>query len=155
MPDLSARVLGFPVLIFVLAAGMARAEGGVYIAGQGFTLEQAVEQAQSEQVGDTMFWIVASGQVARDVADAENRPDTARLLEQVRERGGLVTVCAGDLGSSGASEAGQATPPGVALVPAPGDPAPGLTASDQSDDVAMPESDRQRRLILRACAALQ
>src|SRR5690606_35080817 len=145
-PNRCARILLLAMLAWMpLVAGAA----GVYVAGQGFTLEQAVEQALREneaEGSEQAFWIVAAGDAARAVARGEG---VAGLLEQIRSRGGLVYVCERDLqgGQSGA------LPPGVGLIPVAAVSSGGVLAP--ADVTAIPESERGYRLMLRVCEALQ
>ncbi len=122
---------------------------GVYVAGQGFSLEQAFEQAARENEGTGQrFWIVASGEAARQVADGQ----ASGLLERIRKRGGIVQVCARDLQGM----APTTLPRGVSVVPVPASAASGSEATEAEDaGEAMPQSDSGYRLILRACGALQ
>lgn len=123
--------------------------GGVYVAGEGFTLEQAAAQALQEQGETPYFWIVAAGDAARRLADG----DAAELLARIRAEGGIVYACGRDLSPSQQAR----LPPGVELVP----PADG-SGNESGHDIAIeeeaapvPESQRGHRLILRTCAALE
>lgn len=112
---------------------------GVYIAGQGFTLEQALEQALAEQQGGQAFWIVAAGREARRVLD----PEAAAVL-RAAARGGTIFVCETDL------PPGARLPPGLVLVRADTDgPFPQLAGDT---DAEPPPATLQNRLILRTCA---
>lgn len=128
--------------------GFAWAQGGVYVAGQGFSLEQAAEQALREQVGGAPFWIVASGQEARRVVEGEGAHE---LLARVRERGGIVYACESDLPR--AQE--RTLPQGVGLVGQPEPATPTIVMPAGTETEVLPESVRQNRLILRTCGALQ
>jgi len=118
---------------------------GVYVAGQGFTLEQTLAQALREQGDGAPFWIVAAGAAARRLAGS----DGAELVARVHAHGGIIYACARDL-----SSAQQARlPPGVELVQQAG--AGAGDSRSHEEPAPVPESRRGFRLILRTCAALQ
>jgi len=139
-------------LSFALALTLATPAqaGGVYVAGQGFSLEQAVQQALREQADDESFWIVAAGQAARRVTQGEDAAALA-LVQQVRERGGLVYVC----GRDAPPAMDEPLPPGVGVVGRARDGQAPIRPPEESEAQTVPESVRQTRLILRACGALQ
>lgn len=129
--------------LLLTTTGLAQAQG-VYVAGQGFSLEQALEQALAEQRGGTPFWIVADGVEARRVADSS----AADLVRRAGEHGGSVLVC--ETALSTITRTGAGLPPGVALVrAAPESAVPLLQAEEEQ---RLPAATRQNRLIQRTCA---
>ncbi|HVL76584.1 MAG TPA: hypothetical protein VM406_11260 [Noviherbaspirillum sp.] len=145
---------GFLGALLLAASGLVAADrtavGGVYVAGQGFTIEQALAQALNEQQQGAPFWILAAGDEARRIVDA-GRADTRMLLAEIRDRGGLVYACERDLPPGKEI----ALPAGVGVVAPPANGAPRLfaPAEIEDDEPLLPESVRQNRLMLRTCAA--
>jgi hypothetical protein len=71
----------------------------LYIAGDGFTLEQALADARRE--GATAYKILVTGAEAQRLIASRATPDTTELLRQARAGGGRVFVCAKDVKAAG------------------------------------------------------
>lgn len=145
-----AVVRTFFLALSLAAAAMPAQGQGVYVAGQGFALEQAVEQALREQRKGTAFWLVAAGEEAQRVVQGEGG-EVSDLLEQVREHGGVIYACERNL----PTETGTPVlPASVGLIQPPEESGP-VVIPPAVEVEPMPDGHRQTRLILRTCAALQ
>lgn len=170
-----ANALRFICAFFLIASSAVYGQdGGLYIAGQGHTLEEAVAQAVREQRQGEPIWIVASDDAA--LAITQHAPGSLRALGAVKQSGGQLFVCAASIparlhaalpegvvlvapantsvfdsagsDSTVASMAFAVAPPRVAKL------AQATEAASQSEPVInFPLSDRQHRLILSACDA--
>lgn len=134
------------------SVGTAMAEdGGVYIADQSFSIEQAFGQALAESGGrtDARFWVIVSGADAGRMTKSGAGAQVAEWVQRVRERGGIVYVCRSDLMRHGINE--DELLDGV-------EQAYGYSAKDWAGlmsarkDMALPESIQQSQLILRTCS---
>lgn len=93
------------LLACVTASQHATAEtSGVYVAGQGTSLEQVFGQALSGSKGKKNFWVVAAGKEAARLSKNGAGKDLQQSLNTVRERGGVVYVCRSDLLRAGIKE---------------------------------------------------
>lgn len=81
----------FPVAAVVI--------GGGYIAGDGFTLAQAVADAKREHGpgSSSAFWLLVRAPEIEGLARASNDPALAADLQEVQRRGGVIFVCRQDL----------------------------------------------------------
>lgn len=97
--------VGF-LLISALTSQHAAAESsGIYVAGQGATLEQTFGQALGNAKGKTdPFWIVAAGTEAGRLSKSRAGQELQRSFNAVRERGGIVYACRSDLLRAGITE---------------------------------------------------
>lgn len=127
-------------------------EGAVYVAGQGFTLEQAISQALAENSGDASrrFWVVVSG---HDVALTVKTGGDAGLLDAIRrihERGGIIYVCQSDMLAQGimASDLVTEVEPVQGFGAPSGSGSPPMSRSGNP----LPKDLQHARLILRSCA---
>ena len=149
-----AMLLRLALLLVCAMAGHAAsaASGGVYIAGQGMSLEQAFEQALAEHPGaarDT-FWIVAAGDEAARLAGTGSGSALSEALKKVRGRGGVVYVCRSDMMIKGIKE--EDLPEGVASVYGYGSQEWAGLLPARKEGVVLPENLQQSQLILRTCA---
>ena len=126
-------------------------EGEVYVAGQTFTLEQALRQALVENPSDTSrrFWVVVSG---RDAARLARRDADSGLLDSIKrvhERGGVIYVCQSDIAAHGVAPSELI--PQVAPIHGFGAPA-SASAQPPLPEQPLPQDLQHARLILRSCA---
>lgn len=90
-----------PVLAAALAAlcmpaALAAAEGGLYIAGSGFSFQQAAERAMAQNPGGTRFFLLTLPAEAAALGDRAT-PAQQRLRERVLAANGVLLVCQRDL----------------------------------------------------------
>lgn len=144
------------LLIFTLcripdAIGADVSEGEVYVAGQTFTLEQALRQALAENQPDATrrFWVVVSGRDAARLARSDADPGLLDSIKRVHERGGIVYVCQSDLAAHGVAPSELI--PHVAPIHGFGAPASG-SAQPPPPEQPLPQDLQHARLILRSCA---
>jgi hypothetical protein len=142
------------LLIFTLAPdarGADLSEGEVYVAGQTFTLEQALSQALAENPADTKqrFWVVVSGRDAARLGRSDADSGLLDSIKRVRERGGLIYVCQSDMMAHGITPSDLI--PQVAPIQGFGAPASGSAQPPQPERL-LPQDLQHARLILRSCA---
>ena len=127
-------------------------EGEVYLAGQAFTLEQALSQALAENPADSKrrFWVVVAGRDAL-LATADANVGVRDSIKRIQQRGGIIYVCRSDMQAHGIKSSdlipGAAPVQGFGGPPAESSSSP-LTQSDR----ALPSDLQHARLILRSCA---
>jgi len=75
----------------------------LFIAGDGFTLEQAVADAAAQHTDQDLpgYKLLVVGSELPRVTRARATPDTSRLLDQVRRSSGVVYACARDVKAMG------------------------------------------------------
>lgn len=124
---------------------------GVYVAGQGVSLEQVFKQALSQHPASThgAFWIVVAGADAARLTRTGAGTAIQGWVKSVRERGGIVYVCRSDLVRSHIKEEdlldgviamyGYGTHEWAGLLPA------------KKEGVVLPEGAKQSQLILKTC----
>ena len=89
-----------PIFLFYAAALQAAPLGpNLYVAGDGFTLEQALGDAQRD--GASAYKILLTGSEAPRLIASRATRDTIELVRQVRAGGGRVFVCAKDVKAAG------------------------------------------------------
>jgi len=128
-------------------------EGEVYVAGQNFTLEQALNQALAENPPDARrrFWVVVSGRDAVLLTKAGANPGLLESIERARRRGGIIYVCQSDMRAQGIKPSGLI--PGVLPVQGFGGAAADANAPPlPQSDTPLPRDLQHARLILRSCA---
>ena len=143
-------------LVGVLSGSAARAqsEGGLYIAGSGFSFTTAAERGLQQNPGGRRFFLLAlPAEAAALQADASG--PGAALRDRVLAANGVLLVCQRDL-DNGRIEA-AALAPGV--VPVRGWPAPGsneLPAGQRyfpgENAARMPAANEALRSLRSACA---
>ena len=87
------------VLALITVAHAAPLGPNLYIAGDGFTLEQAAADAQRD--GATAYKILVTGAEAQRLIAARASRDTTDLLRLARASGARVFVCARDVKALG------------------------------------------------------
>jgi hypothetical protein len=152
------HALKLAALIFLGLAGIAPArgqsEGGLYIAGSGFSFAVAAERGLQQNPGGRRFFVlVLPAEAAALRADALGA--SAALRDRVSAAGGVLLVCQRDLNSRAINAA--ALVPGV--VPVRGWPAPGsneLPAGQRyfpgENAAQMPAANEALRSLRAACS---
>jgi intracellular sulfur oxidation DsrE/DsrF family protein len=146
------------LLIFLVhvthgARAAEREEGEVYVADQGFTLEQAISQALAENAGDAKrrFWIVVSGRDATKLASADADSGLRDSIKHVRAQGGIVYVCESDMRTQGIAPT-KLMPEVTPVQGFGGAPTESGSPSMPQIDTPLPQDVRHTRLILKTCA---
>ena len=91
----------------ILALGLALASPplgpNLFIAGDGFTLEQAIADAQAQRTEQDppRYKILVTGDEVRRLVTARATPDVTDLVRKARESGAAVLVCGKDLKALG------------------------------------------------------
>jgi intracellular sulfur oxidation DsrE/DsrF family protein len=95
------RKIGTVLVFLLFAAALHAAPLGpnLYVAGDGFTLEQAAADAQRD--GATAYKILVTGAEAQRLVAARATRDTTDLLRLARASGARVFVCAKDVKALG------------------------------------------------------
>lgn len=144
------------IFLFHVTHGVRAAEmeeGGVYVAGQGFTLEQAISQALAENASGAKrrFWIVVSGRDAARLASADADSGLRDSVKHVRAQGGIVYVCESDMRAQGIAPT-KLMPEVVPVQGFGGAPTESGSPLPPQIDTPLPQDLRHARLILKACA---
>jgi hypothetical protein len=95
IPKISALVLALG-----LSTALAAPRGqNLFIAGDGFTLDQAIVDAQAQRtpLDSPRYRILATGEEVRRLMAVGAAPDGTELLAKARLSGGTVFVCSRDL----------------------------------------------------------
>jgi hypothetical protein len=92
---------------------LAQAEGGLYIAGDGFTFEQAAEQGLARNPKGQRFFVLVLPPNGAALTKAASR-SAAAVRERVTAAGGVFYVCQRDV-DSGAIDASKLLPGVVAV----------------------------------------
>lgn len=150
-------------LLFVLwcSASLALAarpasQGEVYIAGDPFSLDEAISQALRENAYEDhrQFWVVAIGQEIPKLSRQKATNATRDSLRELYRRGGIVLVCEFDLPLIGVTKADLL--PGIK-------PIRGFRYADSQSTgsgyfnpgvgrLSLPESGLHKRRIFQVCA---
>jgi hypothetical protein len=110
-------VLQALVLALVLSTAHAAPRGqNLYIAGDGFTLEQTIVDAQAQRtpLDSPRYRILAIGEEVRRLMGVGAAPDGYDVLDKARKTGGTIFVCGKDLKALGLRPADMI--PGVVAV---------------------------------------
>jgi hypothetical protein len=136
------------------AAALAQSEGGLYVAGAGFSFQAAAERAMSQNPGGRRFFLLTlppEAAALRAAASASQR----RLRERVLAANGVLLVCQRDLDNGRIDAAGLAS----GVVPVRGWPAPGsneLPAGQRhfpnEDPATLPEANEALRQLRLTCS---
>ena len=101
MPSTRARALGWPATIAALAllwsaTAFAASQGGLYIAGDGFSFSTAAERGLAQNPGGRRFFVLTlppeAGALLRTAPPAQ-----VRLRDRVIAANGVLLVCQRDL----------------------------------------------------------
>jgi predicted peroxiredoxin len=148
------RLLALAPLAFATLA-FAQATGGLYIAGAGFTFQQAVDQGLAMNPGGQRFFVLALPPQTQ--ALAVNAPaDLAALRDRAVRNGAELMVCERDV-ASGAVNSAQLVP-GVVTVrgwPPPGSDAlpAGQNYFPDENRADFPASEELLRRLRSACSS--
>jgi hypothetical protein len=126
------------------------AEGGLYIAGSGFSFQQAAERALAQNPGGTRFFLLTLPQEAAALG-ARATPAQQRLRERVLAANGVLLVCQRDL-DNGRINAANLVP---AVVPVRGnsnDLPAGQRYFANENPAQLPAADQALRRLRSACS---
>lgn len=133
---------------------VAQTEGGVYIAGNGFTFQQAAERGIAQNSGGQRFFVLAVPPETGALTTAAAGPLVA-VRDRVLAANGVLLVCQRDL-DSGKIAAGTLAPRVVAVR---GFPPPGSTALPSGEryfkdenPANLPESTEALRRLRTTCS---
>ncbi len=143
----------------LLASGLsdpaaAQAEGGLYIAGAGFSFKAAAERGLAQNPPGQRFFVLALPPETAALTSAATRAQV-RLRERVLAAHGVLLVCQRDLDNGRIAAARLA--PGVAAVrgwPSPGvnEMSPGRRVFAGEDAAALPAANEVLRRLRSACS---
>jgi intracellular sulfur oxidation DsrE/DsrF family protein len=136
-----------------VGAGYAFAgDGAVYVSGQGFSIDQAFNQAFAENPAKSKdrFWIIVAGDEVGRLTKSEANKDVQAWVERARARGGIIYACRSDLARHAITEDellhgvaeiyGYGTRDWSGLLPA------------KRDGIILPQNILQSQQILKTCA---
>lgn len=140
------------VIGLVIAAPAVAVAGGVYVAGEGVPLGQALGQALADnpKKSEQPFWVVVSGTDAGLLTKTRSNPDMRHMVKTAKERGAEIYVCRSELVRAGIKEDelldgvvsmyGYAPQDWAGLLPV------------RKDGIALPADMKQSQRILKTCA---
>ena len=139
---------------WIAAPASAQTEGGVYVAGNGFTFQQAAESAIAQNSGSQRFFVLAVPPETN--ALTTNAPaQLVALRNRVIAAGGVLFVCQRDL-DSGKIAAGTLAPGVVAVrgFPPAGSTAlpPGERYFKDENPAELPASNEALRRLRTTCS---
>lgn len=136
------------------SAASAPSEGGLYIAGAGFSFQVAAERAMAQNPGGRRFFLLTLPPEAAALA-ASASPAQRRLRERVLTANGVLLVCQRDLdnGRIAAAELLEGVVP-VRGWPAAGERslAPGQRTYANEDAALLPASNEALRRLRATCS---
>jgi hypothetical protein len=147
-----------PLLALVLATGLttaaAQSEGGLYIAGAGFTFQEAAERGLSQNPGGRRFFLLSLPPESAALTSTAP-PAMVRLRERVLAANGVLLVCQRDLDNGRIDVAALA----AGVVPVRGNPAAGsndLPAGQRyfagENPANLPAANKALRRLRSTCA---
>lgn len=147
-----------PLLRLLIVLGLALATpvvafaGGVYVAGEGVPLAQAMEQALADnpRKSDKPFWIVVSGQDSASLTKSHSSPDTQQMVRTAKARGAEIYVCRFELVRAGIRE--EDLLDGVVSMYGYGPQDWSGLLPARKDGIALPADMKQSQRILKTCA---
>lgn len=140
------------VIGLAIAAPAVAVAGGVYVAGEGVPLGQALGQALADnpKKSEKPFWVVVSGTDTGLLTKTRSSHDTRSMVKTAKERGAEIYVCRSDLVRAGIKEDelldgvvsmyGYGPQDWAGLLPA------------RKDGIALPADMKQSQRILKTCA---
>jgi intracellular sulfur oxidation DsrE/DsrF family protein len=140
----------------IAVAARPAGQGEVYIAGDPFTVDEAISQALRENSYEDhrQFWVVAVGPEIPKLSRQKATSATRESLRELFRRGGVVMACEFDLPQLGLAKADLL--PGVKPVRGfrqhHSDPASRSLVSPGVGRISLPELGLHKRRILQACA---
>ena len=93
---LHSRCLALALAAWFSTAASAQSEGGLYIAGAGFSFQEAAERGMSQNPGGRRFFLLALPPESTALTSAAT-PAVLRLRERVVAANGVLLVCQRDL----------------------------------------------------------
>ena len=134
------------------ASAFAQTEGGLYIAGSGFTFQQAAERAMAQNPGGQRFFLLS---IPPETTALTTNAAGAALRDRVVAANGVLLVCQRDL-DSGKIAAGTLAPGVVAVrgFPPAGSTAlpPGERYFKDENPANLPESNEALRRLRSTCS---
>jgi hypothetical protein len=138
----------------VTTAASAQSEGGLYIAGDGFSFQVAAERALAQNPGGRRFFLLALPSEAAALGERAT-PAQRRLRDRVTAANGVLLVCQRDLDDGRIRSAGLAE----GVVPVRGWPAggnPSLPAGQRyfadENPAQLPAADEALRRLRSTCS---
>jgi hypothetical protein len=137
-----------------LSGASAQTEGGLYVAGDGFSFKVAAERAMAQNRGGSRFFLlVLPPETAALVATASD--PSARLRGQVMAANGVLLVCQRDI-DAGRMNAADLVPGVVAVRGWPPKGSDALPAGQRhyadEDPSKLPSADEALRRLRSACS---
>lgn len=140
--------------LLCLAGGAVAAQGGLYIAGDGFSFQTAAERALAQNPRGQRFFVLVLPPQARALG-SNATPAQRRLRERVQAANGLLMVCQRDLDNGRIATAGLVE----GVVPVRGWPAGGngsLPAGQRyfadEDPAQLPVANEALRRLRSTCS---
>ncbi|WP_292933459.1 hypothetical protein [Noviherbaspirillum sp.] len=145
------RALTWLMICALPAAHALASDGGIYVAGQGTSIDQTFKQALADSSGQPTdrFWVVVAGSNVRQLARGGANKDVLAWVQRVRERGGMVYVCRADLAREGVKE--DELLDGVAEIYGYGKKDWAGLLPARKEGIVLPDSMRHSQLILKTC----
>ena len=136
------RILVLLLSVVALSATAAVVNGGGYVAGDGFTLSEALAQARQEHPPGSFrpFWLLALDGAVGALARRGAGPDMATAVADIQRRGGTVYVCEQDLRAAGLDSAELL--PGVQAVRGWSDAESGIRNEDGASDAGADDAEQ-------------
>jgi hypothetical protein len=131
-------------------AASAQTEGGLYIAGAGFTFQEAAQRGLSQNPGGRRFFLLSLPPEARALASTAT-PAQQRLRERVLAANGVLLVCQRDL-DNGRINAGNLV---AGVVPVRGNSnelPPGQRYFANENPAELPAANEALRRLRSACS---
>ena len=138
------------VTLACVGTAWAASEGGLYIAGAGFSFQQAAERALAQNPGGNRFFLLT---LPAEAAVLGNRASAAqqRLRERVLAANGVLLVCQRDL-DTGRINADSLVPGVVPVRGASNDLPAGQRYFAGEDPANLPASNKALRRLRSTCA---
>jgi len=131
-------------------AASAQTEGGLYIAGAGFTFQEAAQRGLSQNPGGRRFFVLSLPPEARALVSTAT-PAQQRLRERVLAANGVLLVCQRDL-DNGRINAGNLV---AGVVPVRGNSdelPPGQRYFANENPAELPAANEALRRLRSACS---
>ncbi len=137
-------------LLAWVGATAAASEGGLYIAGEGFSFQQAAQRAMAQNPGGRRFFLLVLPEQAAPLGDRAT-PAQQRLRERVLAANGVLLVCQRDL-DSGRIHAATLVPAVVAVRGNSNDLPVGQRYFANENPANLPAADPALRRLRSACS---
>jgi predicted peroxiredoxin len=140
------------VIGLAIAAPAVAVAGGVYVAGEGVPLGQALGQALADNPKNSgqPFWVVVSGSDTGLLTKTRSNPDTRHMVRTAKDRGAEIYVCRSDLVRAGIRE--EELVDGVVSMYGYGQQDWSGLLPARKDGFALPTDMKQSQRILKTCA---